>query len=121
MSSCPHCGASVRNHVPAIQDYPEEIIYECGHRANRDQADSCRIPQLQRELKQANAVIDAINTLMENGRTEVMIGTYPHGRAFGLAVDDAARKWHYYEEADTLRDALERCVTARDQQDREAE
>lgn len=72
-----------------------------------------------RDLRQANAVIDAIGTLTENDRTLLTLAADFCGRAVELTVSDGVRGWSYHKVASTLREALEACVAARDQYDKE--
>lgn len=81
--------------------------------------DRARLRKVERELAQANAVIDAINTLTENGETTLEIETHRSGRSH-VTAHDRERDESPYGNGDTLREALEACVAARDQHDKEA-
>jgi hypothetical protein len=72
--------------------------------------------QAKRELKQAYVVIDAINTLTTRDRSTVLLGF--HGGLAFVSLSEAG--WGIMTEADTLREALESCVAARNQHDKEA-
>jgi hypothetical protein len=69
-----------------------------------------KIAQLQRELAQAYVVSDAINTLLENSPGVTIGAINGMSQVYTLGT---------YCEADTLREALEACVEARDQHDKE--
>lgn len=119
MSNCPYCGAGVCAHIPTMQDYPEQVMFECGQRSYfSEQAASCRIPQLTRDLQQANAVIDAINTLLENGGdVGILVLSSDDGISVTARVHGKDSSCHAHDV--TLREALAACVAARDQHDRE--
>lgn len=115
MSNCPNCGAAkVRG----------AGVWQCGTQHESIQTRECRILQLERDLRQANAVIDAINTLTENRRTSIEIRPSDFD-TITVRVKDNVRTWcgeawRGMAFGDTLREALERCIAARDQHDREA-
>ena len=80
-----------------------------------------RIVAMTSDLRQANAVIDAIETLLENGRATMSIGK---SEAMGLVmvvvnVKDDNREWSGNVIGASLRDALVECLIARDQHDKE--
>jgi hypothetical protein len=68
-------------------------------------------------------VVDAIETLTENGESTLEIESYPSGKAHVVVYDRRLpdNDDDPYGNGNTLREALESCVEARDQHDKEAE
>ena len=99
--------------------YPADIAVlsgESGGPGPRLIAAVRRIDELQVGLAQANAVLDAIETLTEKRSTAVTIAQAAAGR---VEVYLRNREWTCFLYGDTLCEALEACVKARDQFDNE--
>ena len=114
MSDCPNCGS------PRTSEPSDPTLWQCGTQDPGFPTRTCDNVRLKRELRQANAVIDAINTLTENRRTIVEICPSDFD-TITVRIKDNTRAWCGKAFGDTLREALEACVEARDQHDREAE
>ena len=110
MSNYPNCGAAEIGGISGM--------WQCGTRNPKVPTLTCQNHKLHDGLAQANAVVDAITTLMENGRTTVSIGP---GVDYNIKVvtNDKARGFSWARYSNTLREALEACVATRDQYDRE--
>lgn len=100
MSNCPHCGSPERH----------------GGRSK-----TWEILELQHKLKQANAVSDVIATLIGNGTTSISIHKVTvQGGEIAVNIDDNnTGPFSTTVHRDTLREALEACVKARDEFDKE--
>ena len=96
-------------------------MYICGTKDSRFPTITCENFRLKRELQQSNAVVDAIGTLTENAKAAIRIAHMNDETAMVFVWSvDARRQWSHVSDAGTLREALEQCVKARDEFDKES-
>lgn len=107
MSNCPNCGAMTMTRG-----------WLCGTQDPDCPSEKCMDNVLRNDLAQANAVIDAINTLLENGGdVGILVLSSDDGISVTARVHGKDSSCHAHDV--TLREALEACVAARDQHDKE--
>ena len=110
--NCPNCGE------PWVKGGD---LWICGTQDLNYPTIKCQNFRLKRELKQANAVSDAIATLIGNGTTSISIYKVTvQGGEIAVNIDDNTGPFSTTVHRDTLREALEACVKARNKHDKDS-